>query len=83
MNTNIYLINHTTKEYAYVGNGDNNGINWVFKDHYWRPNDKISITCNEKDIPGHFMDVLKPVDHSLLTNSTDNQPLDKRFPSFF
>lgn len=86
MNLSIYLINHTTKEYAYIGNGDNNGITWVFKDYYWRPNDKIAITCKEQDIPTHFLDILKPVDNIFNLSNKEKQNTnekDSRFPSFF
>lgn len=80
--TSIYLVNHTTKEFALLGNGENKNMTWVFKDYYWRENDQIFVTTHERDIPAQFVNVLSQFD-TACPNPKNYRESDTRFPSFF
>ncbi len=41
----LYFVNHTKKEYVYVGEGEDNDITFVFTVHKWSIKDDIRMVA--------------------------------------
>ena len=45
----LYFINHTRKQLAYIGEGESDHITFVFTQFGWKITDLIIMTCDVDD----------------------------------